>query len=276
MEQSCSQGPQSPLDFSRTHLLSDDEIISLNTYDFMAHLGKRVINPGGLHGRDHILACLGLSPGSSVLEIGCGNGQAACYIAQRYACRVSALDIAPGMIELARQYVHAQGLDDQVQCDVGNVLQLPYPDASFDYVCAQAVLMFIDQAQALAEIKRVLKPGGRFAGLEFSWRRTPPEDVRDQTYHICGCRTLKFYSAAHWAHCLEEHGMARVQAAEHPFGLLSIRGFLRDEGMLNSFRIAGKVLGRKANRVRMTQIWNHFARNLDYFSYVVLAGERSL
>lgn len=275
MEQFCSQGPKSPLDFSRTHLLSDDEIIALNTYDFMAHLGKRVINPGGLHGRDHILALLDPEPGSSILEIGCGNGHAACHIARRYDCTVAALDIAPGMIELARQYVQSQGLEDKVRCDVGNILKLPYPDASFDYVCAQAVLMFVDQARALAEIRRVLKPGGRFAGLEFSWRRSPPADVRDQTYQICGCTTLRFHSAPDWAQCLEDNGVHRVQAAEHPFALLSVRGFLRDEGLLNSFRIAGKVLGRRANRVRMTQIWNHFARNLDYFSYVVLAGERT-
>ena len=38
--------------------LGHDEIIRLNTYDFMAYVGKRVINPGGVRGRDHILARL--------------------------------------------------------------------------------------------------------------------------------------------------------------------------------------------------------------------------
>jgi len=43
-------------------ILTDEDIINLNTYDFMAHLGKRVINPGGLRGRDQLLGRLQPNP----------------------------------------------------------------------------------------------------------------------------------------------------------------------------------------------------------------------
>ena len=271
MDKQCSS---QQLPTGRLSRLTDTEILSLNTYDFMAHLGKQVINPGGLHGRDRLLSLLDLRPGDHVLEIGCGTGQAACHIAERYGCKVTAIDISASMIESARRQVTRRGLSELVTCEVANITALPYATGQFDYVIAQAVLMFVDQNQALNEIHRTLKPGGRFAGLEFSWRQMPPDPVRDQTYRICGCSTLEFHSVEDWAQRLADNGIGGVQASEHPFNLLSIRGFLRDEGLGNSLQIAGKVLRRKANLVRMRQIWNHFSGNLDYFSYAVLSGQR--
>ena len=261
---------------SPTRHLSDERILELNTYDFMAHLGKRVINPGGSEGLDKILAAIQPKASSHILELGCGNGHAACYIASRYGCRVTAVDIAPDMIDLANRTVMRRGLSGQVQCTVGNVTDLEFADASFDYVIAQAVLMFVDQGHAIREICRVLKPGGQFAGLEFGWKKPPPDEVRDKTYHICGCRTLEFHSGPDWARRLADNGIHQVDAAEHTFNLLSVRGFLRDEGLGNSLRIGARVMSRKANRVRMGEIWTHFSRNVDYFNYVVMAGRKAV
>ena len=254
--------------------MSGAEILNLNTYDFMAHLGKTVINPGGNRGRDLVLEIINPQPGARLLEIGCGTGYAACHIARRYRCHVTAIDISPTMIETAQQVVQSQRFEQQVDCRVGDITHLPFADDTFDYVICQAVLMFVDKPSALREIRRVLRPRGGFAGLEFSWRREPTETVRESTYRICGCRTLEFHSASEWEQQLTRGGLHEVKSGEQPFTMLSIPGFVRDEGLTNSLKIFGRVLRRKANIQRMGQIWGHFSRNIEYFSYVVLSGAK--
>jgi len=254
--------------------LRHDDIRNLNTYDFMAYLGKRVINPGGIHGRNQILDIVKPKPGAHVLEIGGGNGHAACYIAKKYQCRVTTIDLSPRSIRAAGKLIAEEGLSNTVRCEVGDVHDLKCKNETFDYVLCQAVIMFVDQRRALSEVYRVLKYGGVFAGLEFSWKKPPPPAVREKTYAICGCKTLDFHSRDGWLEKLHETSFDRVKGAEHPFGLLSLRGFLRDEGLANSFRIAGKVLSRRATIIRMSEIWSHFSSNSEYFSYTVFAGEK--
>src|SRR5687767_9786957 len=101
--------------------LTDEEILELNTYDFLAHLGKRVINPGGLTGQKKLLEILHPEPGSHLLEIGCGTGHAACDIAERYRCRVTAIDVSPWMVRTAREVAKSRGLSEQVRFDVGDI-----------------------------------------------------------------------------------------------------------------------------------------------------------
>lgn len=121
----------------------------------------------------------------------------------------------------------------------------------------------------------MLRPGARFAGLEFAWRRQPPADIRLSTYHICGCKTLEFFESAEWGRQFGGAAWRQVDTREYRFGMLSIPGFIRDEGLGNTARILGRLVNRKANRVRMKQIWDHFATHADYFSYVVLSADKT-
>lgn len=261
------------IDFSADNLSAAD-ILALNTYDFMAHLGKTVINPGGRAGRDEILASLSPPAGAHVLEIGCGTGETACFVARRYHCTVAAVDVSPAMIAGAKARALAQGLEHRVDCRVADVLALPFPDNSFDYVVCQAVLMFVDKGAALREIQRVLRPGGVFAGLEFSWKRAPTDEVRSTTYAICGCRTLEFHAAPVWGATLAHAGLTQCEARERRFNMLSIAGFLRDEGVVNTLKILARLCVSAARLRRMAQIWQHFSRHRAYFSYTVLRAQK--
>lgn len=252
--------------------LSDAEILNLNTYDFMAYLGKTVINPGGTKGLEEVLTLAQPAAACRVLEVGCGTGHVACHIARRYGADVTAIDVSSKMIRTARQTIEDGGLADRIRCEVADITNLPFDDHVFDVVICQAVLMFVDKAAALREIQRVLKPGGRFAGLEFAWRREPSDGIRSATYRICGCRTLEFHPRREWGELLQRAGFEHTQSDEQRFAMLSIPGFLRDEGLANSLRIFAKVLQRWAAIRRMSEIWGHFSRHRDYFSYVVLSG----
>ncbi len=93
-----------------------------------------------------------------VLEVGCGPGELAARIQEHVGPPVRALDISPRMVELAR----GRGVDAQV----GDVQSLPFEDASFDVVLAAWMLYHVpDLAEALDEVGRVLRPGGRLVAV---------------------------------------------------------------------------------------------------------------
>jgi SAM-dependent methyltransferase len=120
-------------------------------------------------------ACLG----RAVLEYGCGPGSYAFDLVERGA-HVVGIDISPVAIELARQTAIDRGLD--VTFSVMNAESLDLPDGSFDIVCGSGILHHLDLSRALAEVRRVLKVGGRAVFIEplghnpiINWyrRRTP-------------------------------------------------------------------------------------------------------
>lgn len=102
----------------------------------------------------------GLQPGARVLEVAPGPGYLAIEIARRGAFHVSGLDISKSFVRIARENARAAGL--AIDFQHGNASQMPYPDASFDFVVSQAAFKnFSDPLGALNETYRVLVPGGR-------------------------------------------------------------------------------------------------------------------
>lgn len=101
--------------------------------------------------------------GLKVLEVGCGRGVGTEEILNRFGAReVHALDLDPDMVRLARARL-ANYPPERLRLAVGNVTQLEADDAAYDAVFDFAILHHVPVWQdAVAEIRRVLKPGGRF------------------------------------------------------------------------------------------------------------------
>jgi SAM-dependent methyltransferase len=106
----------------------------------------------------HVVRWLGDVRGLKILDLGCGCGEAAVYFAKRGAV-VTACDVSPGMLALAGRVAAAHGV--AVTTAVGTAEHLPFPDETFDVVYAANVLHHSDVPAALAEVHRVLAPGGR-------------------------------------------------------------------------------------------------------------------
>lgn len=101
--------------------------------------------------------------GMNVLEVGCGRGVGTELIFTRFGARhVYALDVDPGMIARARRRLTLY-LPDRLVLTVGDVTAIDVDDATFDAVFDFAIIHHVPNWQAaVAEIRRVLKPGGRF------------------------------------------------------------------------------------------------------------------
>jgi len=119
---------------------------------------------------------LDLGPGETVLEVGFGGGALLRRLRRRGA-RVSGVDVSPEMVARAR------GFDVRL----ATAERLPFPSATFDKaVSVNSLYFWPDPAAALAELARVLRPGGRLV-LCFE----PPEELRKWRGHVHGFRLME-------------------------------------------------------------------------------------
>jgi SAM-dependent methyltransferase len=119
-----------------------------------------------------LASAVGLDPSTRVLDLGCGIGGPARYLATTSGCKVMGVDLSPGFIDAAIYLTERCGLADRVSFQVGDALHLPFEDAAFDVVFLQHVVMNIEDRAALyAEIRRILTPGGRLATYDLVLRK---------------------------------------------------------------------------------------------------------
>ena len=117
-----------------------------------------------------------LRPGDAALDLCCGTGDLALELRKRVgpSGRVVGADFSERMLELAQEKAAERGLAD-VTFEWADALELPYSDASFDAVTVGfGVRNLADVGAGIAEMTRVLKPGGRCVILEITQPTKPP------------------------------------------------------------------------------------------------------
>ena len=139
----------------------------------------------GLAATADLAKLAGITADMSVLDVGSGVGGPARFLAQSHGCRVTGIDLSEPFVEAARYLTERTGQNRQVSFETASALELPFEDGRFDVVLLQHVAMNIsDRARLYREIRRVLKPGGRFATFDVvsnggnphypvPWARTP-------------------------------------------------------------------------------------------------------
>jgi demethylmenaquinone methyltransferase/2-methoxy-6-polyprenyl-1,4-benzoquinol methylase len=135
-------------------------------YDLLAERTEQPMREKGL-------ARLAARPGESILELGFGTGHCLVELARAVGSqgKVHGRDISEAMLSLSRDLLENEGLAGRVELDRGDGAQMPYTDDSLDGVFVSFTLELFDTPEipkVLAEIKRVLKSGGRLAVVSLS------------------------------------------------------------------------------------------------------------
>jgi ubiquinone/menaquinone biosynthesis C-methylase UbiE len=133
--------------------------------ELVAYLGRLSELLAGIRRKDY--PRLGLGPGSSVLDVGCGAGEVCVELGGLVGTegRVCGVDLSETMVEAAR--VAARNAGASIELRVASAYSLPFDDTSFDAVRAERVFQHLDDPdRALAEMQRVAKPGGRILVMD--------------------------------------------------------------------------------------------------------------
>lgn len=118
---------------------------------------------GGRQASEDFLGQLDLTPEKQVLDVGCGLGGAARFVASRYGCHVTGIDLTPEYIETAKAVCAWVGLDSRISLHQGSALAMPFADRAFDRAYMLHVGMNIDDKEKLcAEVNRVLRANSLF------------------------------------------------------------------------------------------------------------------
>lgn len=169
---------------------------------------------------------LGVGPGTRVIDVGCGLGRHS-YEAYRRGADVIAFDQNAEELAEVDTMLQAMGAEGEApasakaQVVVGDALALPYPDGSFDCVIASEILEHIpDDGTAIAELARVLKPGGTLAVTVPRWL---PERIcwmLSDAYHANEGGHIRIYRADELRAKLQSAGL-RFTGSHHAHALHS-------------------------------------------------------
>ena len=168
---------------------------------------------GGRAATEDIAAQMDLAETASVLDIGCGIGGAARFLADRYRCRVSGVDLTPEYVAVAQALSAAVGLSERVAFRTASATALPFEDDSFDAATLLHVGMNVpDKATLCAEAARVLRPGGVFAIYDVM--RTAEGELAYPVPWAVTPETSFIEDAATYRACLEGAGFAIMAERE--------------------------------------------------------------
>ncbi|MBN1763314.1 MAG: class I SAM-dependent methyltransferase [Methanomicrobia archaeon] len=169
---------------------------------------------GGLEATRELIEACKINNDSHVLDVGCGVGITACYLAEEYGCNVVGIDLSELMVERSKERAKRKNVEDKVEFTIGDAQNLPFTEGVFDAVMCESVVAFAkDKQQVIREYARVTKLGGYVGMNEVTWVETPPPELVAYLSRALG--HAEFLNPAGWKVLLEQAGLTGVAARVH-------------------------------------------------------------
>jgi ubiquinone/menaquinone biosynthesis C-methylase UbiE len=160
-----------------TRIMNKTEIKGKSSFSYLKYLSKKNetdIHPKGKNATDLLIKRLNFGGGQNVLEVGFGAGKTLIRLASAFNINLYGVDSMPRMFRNAKKRIRDSGLKEIIKIFLAENKKFPFPDNFFNIVFAESVLGFQDNDDLnllIAEIIRVLKPGGRFAANDAVWKK---------------------------------------------------------------------------------------------------------
>jgi len=156
--------------------MHDDDHSTFYEQDWVRNLAEDIFHPGGEDLTRRTIAAMDLPAHATMADLGCGTGTTALMLARKFGLEVSGVDLSVANIERAIERMDTSSTGVRfIQADAQ---ELPFKDIELDGILAECSFsLFADQAAVLAEIKRVLKPGGKLAVTDMAIGGPLPSDI---------------------------------------------------------------------------------------------------
>ena len=164
---------------------------------------------------DVIVAPAGIRAEHRVVDAGCGTGGTAIHLARRHGCTVNGVNISREQLKLAEKKARDAGLDDRISFAYADCSQhLPFADDSADVVVnIESACYYSDRSRFLQEVRRILKPGGRIAAMDWMARDGLQPGQREKYIEpLCVAWTIhSLESRSTYAEQLRDAGLTVVE-----------------------------------------------------------------
>lgn len=175
--------------------------------------GEGYLSPGGEEATERLARLAAPTGDARVLDVGCGLGGAALWLAAQFDCSVTGLDLVESNVEAARSMAVARAVDQNVRFEQGDATSMPFATQAFSMIWGQDAWCHVPDRNALfRECARVLAPGGSIAFSD--WLLTGEEDdfYRQSLLPATACPSYE--TLAGYTELLERHGFIDIEAEE--------------------------------------------------------------
>lgn len=244
------------------------------THLFLASLGKTRLRPGGKEATERIIDYCDITESTEVLEIAPNMGTTAIYLAKKYGCKVTGVDLHIPSVEKAKENIKTNELEHLIDIQHGNALSLPFPDESFDVVINEAMLSMLPyehKKKAVSEYFRVLKPGGRLVTHDLLLKQDEELEIVQEKLALL--RKLLVVNAQPmselgWKSVFDEAGFQEVSYQTGKMALLSLKGILIDEGWEGLVSILKNAMKDEDAKDYFFELVKIFDENDDIYGHI--------
>lgn len=240
--------------------------------ELMLKAGFSKLHPGGKFSTEKLLEYCKIDRNKRVIDIGCGPGETTIYIAKRFGCHVTGIDIMPEMIKKAKENAKKQKINHLTRFETFDAMSPVYPDNSFDIAIFQAVLIFGDKQKMLKFAYNVLKDKGQVGAIELTWKNNPSNETKEIFTKNLAQPLINVEAVDDWKSIFSNAGFQKVIC--HEIHSLNIGTFIKmwqGERLRNRIKIALKCLYDKAVIQQMLTVINllrKYPNNLYYGYYL--------
>lgn len=248
------------------------DIDNLPGHQVLALAGKKVLRPGGLTATQRLFRWADFQEGRTLLELASSFGLNLQTLANEYGLRVTGIDNNAASVAHARRELSNNG-QNSVTVLQGDIMELDQLTERYDYILAEAIVTMQADRRKIKILENAfdrLKPGGKLLMHELVFT----DDVA--AMHKDLSRLIKVNANAlspeGWAGVLERVGFEVRNVETGPMSLLTPSGLLRDEGLLGTLKLVGRVLSQPALRARVLAMRHFFASNQDKLAHITICA----
>jgi ubiquinone/menaquinone biosynthesis C-methylase UbiE len=233
-------------------------------------VGFEILHPGGTDITHELADLCGVGAGSSVLDVACGTGESACYLAERFRAHLVGIDASAYMVARAQAKAKKEGL--YIEFKEADALRMPFDDDTFDAVISECTVCLLDKERAIREMTRVAKPGGAVGFHDICWQNNPPDHIKNRLADIEGEQPETLEG---WKALCERAGLVEVQAVDRSSLIPTWMKETMSRLSLGSMvRIVLKIVGKWGVRGLLDAWTSERIFRSSYTGYGLLVGRK--